>query len=490
MPRYFFVLFYFSCVAPLYPSDLGRVNEKEFFLLSNRFNGRLADILLNVLDDQVLKTQFEIFQKRAELEYPQFLLQQQVDEVDENIQKIYEKRILVDAKLAFYYAKVLKIDDAKDELIAKAEKLLFDKDLLESRLEEYAKDVKRSDDAECEDELYGIIMNSDARQLEHCKKRIALLHKRAIELEEEMADVCAQIDSLKKAKNLWDIWSEDFHKQRADVNQLQAFSSSDGIKELFDQFDELVELSIATAYACPLTIFDRLVAVQVDADRCAWCIALLKIFQNKNPAYQNIIGHLRDKKDYCEKMADCCMCEQFLRKKKRVFNEIVYECYQQLKHDRACNICALCSNSVIRKENLLKEGLFVGYLEEMIPNYIDFRLRYVELFQKQRLVMNVAPEKDFLLVDLLCKYKEHMETLKHLLGPTNTIRYFQNGLASVGDIYSAFEGFQTKKDLSQKAISLLTRAQMQADNVLVNLGSTSCQSSSSSSSSFGSQFNS
>lgn len=480
--QYLIILFHICCIIMSYAADHDIIDDEE--LSSSGKNLRFADILLKLSDEQVAQEYSEIYQKRAELNRPQALIYKQIHLLDKKVQEVYEQRVEIDKQLVMKYAYQSQLETKRDTLTIKVDDLIKVKERLTKRLKEYGKD-EDSQDTECKDELSRIMMSSDRKQLEHCTSRIAFMCKEMEEFDQQRASLSFEIRPLEAKRDQWIDSLGGFHKERVGLEKLQLAYLDDQIKPLFDNFDELLELAIVTAYASPSGIFDRLVEKAACVEQCAWCISLLKVFEKAiSPTTQEIIGHIRNKKSYCHRQIRCNECNHFSIKRDRVFSTIAETCLQQLKYDRCCRICSLCSSSMIGKEKLLQQKTFVACLESIIPKYLKFRLHYVELFQKQDVNMHChLLDQHSIVKDLLYTYHDQMQILKKLLDDKGTIHYLQGSVKQMDNPYDAFDCFLTKKELSEKTFDLLSLSQIQINRMLDDLRDLSCQSSSSSSSS-------
>lgn len=546
--RYGLVLVQICCTITLYASDSDK--RVSSFQKRPRFGGMLRKIS----DEKMAEEHFELYRKRAILDRPQISIQEQIHRLDGDIQYAYAQRASVDKQLASYHAKEAELRKTEEELLANIEKLKREKEIITRRMEGYDKELKKYQKAE-DDELYSIMMSSGSSQLEHCLHRIAIMDERKDELGQEVGSLYFNISSLEKKREEWNKCSDEAHKKRAELVQIHMMCFDDGTRPLLDQFDELIDLSIATAYTCPTDIFTQLAIKTDDARECAWCFALLKVFQNekyryeqimrriqsrkrdcdeqekcvlcdcfrikretvfsnptyifdqlavktndarecgwcfallkvfkdKKPLYQQILKHLQNKKRYCDEQEKCILCDCLNAKRAKVSSKIAKHCLQQLKHDKVYRACVDCGDSLLKKENLLKDRAFVDYVEQIIPDYIAFRLDYLELFHKYDVKLNIYSKfssQRSQITDLLVCYSNHMDDLKDLLDDKSNLCYLKRSVRNMDDAYSAFDGFLTRKKLAERTTELLTQAQMQIERILSDLNAIFYESSSSSS---------
>lgn len=469
-------LFYTVAVCA---GEHGGISADVFSFAQSR--PRFADVLLST-SKELSQEYVELSRGRAQLELPQLLIQKQIMLLDDDIRQICKQRDEIAKQLTLRDAEQLKKDSERDELIIKTESLSKEKRIIIKRREEYKKNLKESHDSKYEGVGYGIMIDADDKQLELCEKRIALLQEKTMELYQEMAPLMFEISSLKNEIEQLNISSEARHRDRATLMQEQEARFDAGIKLLLDQFDAQIELSIVIAYASPIDIFDRLISKTDNAQKCAWCLALLKVFRAESPSYQQIISFVQNKESDCGWQAYSDLCNYFSVKEKKLFSTIADRCLQQLKRDKVYRVCSGCSDSLIKKENLLKEGAFVGHVKEIVRDYIVFRLNYLELFQKQPVtIKKVSSGQHAFERDLLHRYSAHMKHLENVLDDKNNIRYLKMNVKTMNDVYDAYDCFVTKQKLSERVSRLLKLSQVKVNRALEDHFESSCQSLSSSS---------
>jgi hypothetical protein len=385
--QYGLVLVHVCYTITIYASADKKGNAKLLF----HKNARFGEMLFAISDKRVAEEHSALYQKRAELDRPQSSIQNHILSLDDNIRYAYKKRVFVNEQLEGYCAKKAALRKAEEDLIINIEKLQKDKEFIARRMGGYGNELKEVQDAE--DELCSIEMSSVSKQLAHCQNRIALMCKRKDELRKEVGPLSFNICSLEKEREQWDAYSAELQAKRAELVQIQMICFNDGTRPLLDQFDEMIELSIASAYICPINIFTQLAIKTGDARECAWCFALLKVFQSKDPTYQQIMQHVQNKKRYCDEQDKCTLCDSLNEKRAKVLSKIAKHCLQQLKHDKVYRVCLGCSDSLIKTENLLRKKAFVDYVEQIVPDYIAFRLDYLELFLKHDVKLNIYSKK-------------------------------------------------------------------------------------------------
>lgn len=481
--RYLIMTTQLCCVITWCASDGDTISNEELSIIKK--NLRFADILFELTYDlQVIKNYVGLYQKRVAFERPEVETQEEISLLDNSIQRLYEQKISVDKQLTMNYDKRSDLVTKKENLIVKIDELMKLKQSLERHMEHYGKSFKNLQDTQSDEELQPIMLGSDTKRLDQYTNRIAFMYKETTDLDQQIVPLHITINFLEKEREQLNAHVDDFYNERAKLSRLQVLCADVEVKSLLDLFDELIEHAIAIAHAGPIPIFNRLKQKTDYAEECAWCIALLKIFQSKNPENQRIINHVQHIKSYCDQQAACYLCQRFCRERGLIFNKITDECLQQLKHDKVYRICSVCDDSVLKSENLCKKVAFVDRIAEVVPDYIEFRLDYLKTFQKYDITVNLNAHRptQSSLIDLFSRYSAHMETLKTLLDDKHDMNYLRNSLKEMRDVYSAFDGFCTKKDLSERVCHLLTISQKKADKVLRDLAQSSCQSSASNSS--------